>query len=427
MSRSTTMTSLGDLSLKSSNSSDDTIVVIVGGVKHETCKSTLMTLPGSRLTGLMDTETPPTEVCFDRHPEVFTHVLQYYRSGKLHCSTNLCGVLLEEEFAFWGISISDVEPCCWAAFQKHRDAAEALAQIDPSEKNSDPREKSSKPWQSKLWALFDDPYSSTLAMVIAVTSLLFILLSVTAFCLETNRTINPLLQPSANNTSESFSGHISGTLDTIELVCSLWFIVEFLIRVASCPSKCRFFMNVLNIVDLLALFPWFFRWCSGYHCVWILGFLHVMRCLRFLRVFKLMQHVLGVRVLIYTLRASAATLCAIPLALFSCTIIFGVMIYYAELLTQVSGPFFLSHFQDIPMGFWWAVVTLTTVGYGDLYPMTVQGQFVGALCAAVGVFLIVLPVPVIVNNFLIYYPLVKAKYSMPRKSEKSDGEISSSG
>lgn len=163
LSQSCTMTSSGDFSLEPSKGSDDTIAITVGGVKHETCKSTLMTLPGSRLARLMNTDKPPTEVRFDRHPEVFTHVLQYYRSGKLHCPTNLCGVLLEEEFDFWGISISDVEPCCWAAFQKRKSAAEALAQIHPSEKNSG---ESSKPWQSKLWALFDDPYSSILARVL---------------------------------------------------------------------------------------------------------------------------------------------------------------------------------------------------------------------------------------------------------------------
>lgn len=231
-----------------------------------------------------------------------------------------------------------------------------------------------------------------------------------------------LFQPSENNTSATFSGANSGILDAIELMCSLWFIGEFVIRVASCPSRCRFFMNVLNIVDLLALFPWFFRWCSGDHCVGLLGFLRVMRCVRLLRVFKLMQHVLGVRVLMFTLRASAAALCAVPLALLSCTLIFGVMIYYAELLGNEPDMIF----PDIPSGLWWAVVTLTTVGYGDMLPRTVLGQFVAALCAAVGVLLIVLPVPIIVNNFIIFYSLVKAKYSMPRKSEKNDVEMNPS-
>lgn len=158
------MSSVGVFSLKASEGSSEKIVINVSGVKHETHKSTLMTLPGSRLTQLVDTEEPPSELFFDRHPEVFTHVLQYYRSGKLHCPTNLCGVLLEEEFDFWGISGTDVEPCCWAAFRQNKDAVEALAQIDPSVMEND-QSSHTRAWQPKIWALFDNPLSSVRAKV----------------------------------------------------------------------------------------------------------------------------------------------------------------------------------------------------------------------------------------------------------------------
>nr|XP_055038175.1 potassium voltage-gated channel subfamily C member 3-like [Misgurnus anguillicaudatus]XP_055038177.1 potassium voltage-gated channel subfamily C member 3-like [Misgurnus anguillicaudatus] len=412
------MSSAEDFSKGPSKDISDKIVLIVGGVIHETYKSTLMTVTGSRLAKLVDIETPPKEVCFDRHPEIFTHILHYYRSGKLHCPTNLCGVLLEEEFDFWGISVADVEPCCWVAFQKHRDAMETLAQIDPSVMDQRNR--------SKLWVLFDDPLSSVTAKVIAVTSLIFILLSIIAFTLNTNEHINPEIlhnQTLAHNTSwtEEMIHYRknSRVFGAIELVCSIWFILEFLIRVICCPSKCRFFMNLLNIVDLLALFPMLFHLCLGELCVKVLGFLHVMRCIRLLRVFKLMQHMYGVKVLIHTLHASAAALCAVPVALFCCTIIFGTMIYYTE-LDEYHG-----YFQDIPSSFWWAVVTLTTVGYGDMLPISVPGRFVAALCATVGVFIIVLPVPIIVNNFLMFYSLVKAKTAIPKmKSSNVDPSYS---
>ncbi|XP_065114795.1 voltage-gated potassium channel KCNC1-like [Paramisgurnus dabryanus] len=409
--------SSADFSKGPSKDISDKIVLIVGGVIHETYKSTLMTVPGSRLAKLVDTETPPKEVCFDRHPEIFTHILHYYRSGKLHCPTNLCGVLLEEEFDFWGISVADVEPCCWVAFRKHRDAMESLAKIDPSV-----MDQRNKPNNSMLWALFDDPLSSVAAKVIAVTSLLFILLSIIAFTLNTNEHINPEIphnQTLAHNTSWTeemiYYRKNSGVFGAIELVCSIWFILEFLIRFVCCPSKCCFFMNLLNIVDLLALFPIFFQLCSGELCIKVLGFFHVMRCIRLLRVFKLMQHVYGVRVLIHTLHASAPALCAVPLALFCCTVIFGTMVYYAELDESEN------YFHDIPSSFWWAVVTLTTVGYGDMLPISVPGRFVAALCATVGVFIIVLPVPIIVNNFIMFYSLVKAKTAIP-KMKKSNAD-----
>lgn len=158
------MSSVGVFSLGASEGSSDKIVINVGGVKHETHKSTLMTLPGSRLAQLVDTEKRHSELFFDRHPEVFSHVLQYYRSGKLHYPTNLCSVMLEEEFDFWGISSTDMEPCCWAAFRQNKDVVEALAQIDPSVMEND-QSSHTRACQPKIWALFDNPLSSAGATV----------------------------------------------------------------------------------------------------------------------------------------------------------------------------------------------------------------------------------------------------------------------
>lgn len=416
------MSSVGVFSLGASEGSSEKIVINVGGVKHETHRSTLMTLPESRLAKIVDTEKPPSELFFDRSPEVFAHVLQYYRSGKLHCPTNLCGLLLEEEFTFWGVSGTDVEPCCWATFRQNNDIIEALAQIEPSvmEKEEKPGQNdqstNSRAWQQKIWALFDNPYSSVAAKVIAIVSLFFILLSITAFSLQTEpniyfRRFDPLR--TENSTTKFMETLPVESLFVVELVCLIWFVFEFVMRAVSCPSKRRFFMNVMNIIDLLALFPLFLQWCSSLYCWKAMGFLYIMRCIRLFRIFKLMQHVFGVRVLNHALRASATSLCTVPLVLFICTLIFGIMAFYTE-ADSVD-----SYFVSIPSCFWWAVVTLTTVGYGDMFPLTFQGKCVGFLCAMVGVLLIVLPVPIIVNNFIKFSSLVKTKYSMPRKKEKN--------
>uniref|UniRef100_A0A4W3I6Z0 BTB domain-containing protein n=1 Tax=Callorhinchus milii TaxID=7868 RepID=A0A4W3I6Z0_CALMI len=178
------------------NEENDKIVINVGGIKHETYRSTLKTLPGTRLSWLTEPDAssnfdydPKTdEFFFDRHPSVFAYVLNYYRTGKLHCPADVCGPLFEEELAFWGIDETDVEACCWMNYRQHRDAEEALDSFEAPEpeeaedtagdlKRLCLQEEASrklgwwKKLQPKLWALFEDPYSSKSARVQYTVSL----------------------------------------------------------------------------------------------------------------------------------------------------------------------------------------------------------------------------------------------------------------
>lgn len=175
-------------------SDSEKIVINCGGVRHETYRSTLKTLPGTRLSWLTDPDAFSNfdydpkidEFFFDRHPGTFTFILNYYRTGKLHCPNDVCGPLFEEELAFWGIDETDVEACCWMNYRQHRDAEEALdsfEQPEPEEPeddleltadgelkrlclHEDGRKRSWwSVWQPYFWNLFEDPYSSKNAKV----------------------------------------------------------------------------------------------------------------------------------------------------------------------------------------------------------------------------------------------------------------------
>ncbi|XP_042347574.1 potassium voltage-gated channel subfamily C member 4 [Plectropomus leopardus] len=437
----------------------DKIIINVGGIRHETYKSTLRTLPGTRLAWLADPDPqvssdsdaapPSAEFFFDRHPGIFAYVLNYYRTGKLHCPADVCGPLFEEELAFWGIDETDVEPCCWMTYRQHRDAEEALETFEPPdpEDTDDDKEMPRRfgiedcpdrsrgcceVWQPKIWALFDDPYSSRAARGVAFASLFFILVSITTFCLETHEAFNELKM----RTELVFEGNNTYAVQKLELVtkpiltwvegvCVIWFTFEFLVRIICCPNKVVFIRNTLNIIDFVAILPFYLemglKGLSSKAASNVLGFLRVVRFVRILRIFKLTRHFVGLRVLGHTLRASVNEFLLLIIFLALGVLIFATMIYYAERIGAKSDDPTGSnhtHFKNIPISFWWAVVTMTTLGYGDMYPQTWLGMMVGALCALAGVLTIAMPVPVIVNNFGMYYSLAMAKQKLPKKKKK---------
>ncbi|ETN65719.1 hypothetical protein AND_002507 [Anopheles darlingi] len=133
-----------------------------------------------------------------------------------------------------------------------------------------------------------------------------------------------------------------------------------------------------------------------------------------MRLFKLTRHSSGLKILIQTFRASAKELTLLVFFLVLGIVIFASLVYYAERIQ--ANPH--NDFNSIPLGLWWALVTMTTVGYGDMAPKTYIGMFVGALCALAGVLTIALPVPVIVSNFAMYYSHTQARAKLPKKRRR---------
>ncbi|KAJ8411236.1 hypothetical protein AAFF_G00172420 [Aldrovandia affinis] len=433
---------------------NERIILNVGGTRHETYRNTLKTLPGTRLAllaseadtesvldqlqqvpGFIEYNPKNNEYFFDRHPGVFAYVLNYYRTGKLHCPADVCGPLFEEELSFWGIDETDVEPCCWMTYRQHRDAEEALDVFEINVDNGEGDEEEMgkrlgiedvlsadgtvsrwKKWQPVIWNLFEDPYSSRAARFVAFLSLFFILVSITTFCLETHEAFNTIInktEPVRNDSlpdlGPQYEIETDPALTYVEGVCVFWFTMEFLVRVVFSPDKLEFVKSVLNIIDFVAILPFYLEvglsGLSSKAAKDVLGFLRVVRFVRILRIFKLTRHFFLLLIIFLALGV----------------LIFATMIYYAERIgASPNDPTASDHtqFKNIPIGFWWAVVTMTTLGYGDMYPRTWSGMLVGALCALAGVLTIAMPVPVIVNNFGMYYSLAMAKQKLPKKRKK---------
>jgi len=136
--------------------------------------------------------------------------------------------------------------------------------------------------------------------------------------------------------------------------------------------------------------------------------------IRIMRLFKLTRHSPGLKILIHTFKASAHELMLLIFFLVIGIVIFASLVYYAERIQY--NP--TNDFTSIPVGLWWAIVTMTTVGYGDMSPKTYVGMFVGSFCALTGVLTIALPVPVIVSNFALFYSHTQARAKLPKKRRR---------
>ena len=175
------------------------------------------------------------------------------------------------------------------------------------------------------------------------------------------------------------------TLARIEWAFTLLFTVEYLLRLVSVRRPLRYATSFFGLVDLLAIMP-------TYLSLVVPGtqYLLVVRVLRLLRVFrvlKLSEYLVEADVLVRALRASRFKISVFLLTVITLVIIVGSVMYVVE--GEANG------FTDIPTSLYWAVVTLTTVGYGDVTPRTWLGQLLASVVMLLGYGIIAVPTGIV--------------------------------
>jgi voltage-gated potassium channel len=174
-------------------------------------------------------------------------------------------------------------------------------------------------------------------------------------------------------------------------VITVLFTIEYILRLLCVRRPLRYACSFFGIVDLLAILP-------AYLAIFIEGpyYLSVIRALRLLRVFhvfKMGPYVAEAQTLVAAIRASKAKIIVFLFVVMTTVLVLGTAIYVVE-NPDPDKPLPGNEFTSIPRSVYWAVVTITTVGYGDIAPQTVAGQVLAAAAMILGYSMIIVPVAI---------------------------------
>ncbi|KAI1717418.1 ion transport protein domain-containing protein [Ditylenchus destructor] len=372
--------------------SDEKLLINISGRRFETWRNTLEKFPET-LLGSNEKEffydEDSGEYFFDRDPDIFRHILTFYRTGKLHYPKHECLVAYDEELSFFGIMPDLISDCCYEDYKdKKRENQERLMEerIDTPDKS-----KKETTFKQRMWAAFENPHQSSIALVFYYVTGFFIAVSVLCNIIETIP-----CRYLSNNVSITCGDLYERQFFVLDTACVIIFTVEYLLRLFCAPDRSKFMRSIMSVIDVVAILPYYVG-LGLQENKDVSGAFVTLRVFRVFRVFKFSRHSQGLRILGYTLKSCASELGFLVFSLAMAIIIFATIMYYAEKKVPET------KFTSIPAAFWYTIVTLTTLGYGDFVPSTVMGKIVGGICSLSGVLVIALPVPVIVSNFSRIY------------------------
>ncbi|XP_061611965.1 potassium voltage-gated channel subfamily G member 3 [Phyllopteryx taeniolatus] len=409
-------------------------VLNVGGTRYAFTRDVIRDFPLRRVSRLhaCATEKEVLELCddydrerneffFDRHAQAFVFIMLYVRSGKLRFVPGVCELSFYAEMLYWGLESAHLDACC----QKRLD--ERLSEVGLSEQVVDSGEETRSlvgepvavmqltergKWLERARRAFEEPNSSLGAQLLATVSVVFVIVSMVMLCASTL----PDWDTAKKNTVEEHR--------IVEAVCIGWFTAECILRFLVARDKWDFLRRPLNIIDVVAITPYYVTMTMARAGVPGAGlgvagvFLRALRMMRVFWLMKLARHFLGLQTLGLTLRRCYREM--VMLMVFVCV----AMAIYSALAQLLEHGLDLGvrnqDYASIPAAAWWVIISMTTVGYGDVYPITVGGRVLGGMCVVSGIVLLALPITFIYHSFVQCYQelrLRSARYARSLSAE----------
>eukprot|EP00079_Xenopus_tropicalis_P016369 XP_004915190.1 PREDICTED: potassium voltage-gated channel subfamily S member 2 [Xenopus tropicalis] len=420
---------------------DTEISINVGGYKKRLRYDTLLRFPETRLCKLLacrskesilelcdDYDDTKNEFYFDRNPELFPYVLHFYNTGKLHVMGELCVFSFCQEIEYWGINEFFIDSCCSYSYHGRKVEPEQDQWEENSERESttssfdeilafyhDAAKFDRQPLgniRRRLWLALDNPGYSILSRIFSILSILVVLGSIVTMCLNS---LPEFQVVNANGSVEE-----DPRFEIVEHFGIAWFTLELVVRFSVSPDLSLFFKHPLNIIDFISIAPFYITLIvnlvveSSPTLVNLGRVAQVLRLMRIFRILKLARHSTGLRSLGATLKYSYREVGLLLLYLSVGISIFSVVAYTIE-KEENDG------LATIPACWWWATVSMTTVGYGDVVPGTIAGKLTASACILAGILVVVLPITLIFNKFSHFYRRQKQLENAMRSCDFGDG------
>jgi voltage-gated potassium channel len=180
---------------------------------------------------------------------------------------------------------------------------------------------------------------------------------------------------------ESIKIQYGDWLFRLEWAFTLLFSMEYVVRIYSSPKPFRYIFSFYGLVDLLSIIPTYLALLFPAANYWLV--IRLLRVLRIFRVFKLVRYLTEANLLLRSMYAARRKV----LVFF--TVVLVICVIFGSLMFLVEGPD--NGFTSIPRSIYWTIVTITTVGYGDITPQTVFGQIIATMAMLTGYSIIAIP------------------------------------
>ncbi|XP_039272350.2 potassium voltage-gated channel subfamily B member 1-like isoform X3 [Styela clava] len=392
---------------------NDFINLNVGGINFVANKSKLDRYPLSRLCRLRDCrnfdkcidllsdgyDEDDDVFYFDRDPDSFRLILKCYEGISIHLPRSLCPLRFADEKRYWAVEDAQFDVCCQ---QRFKSASTFVDELDVEVRNK-VEEKTYKTEKAELifthinnckdalqnlskirwymWGMFVEPSSCFIGKIWAVVSVGFIVISLSTFVLGTLHCFqskdsygNEIENPVIETIEKLYFTHSSGNHQELESVSHL-------------------------------LQPSIFQ---------------IFRVMRVMRVLRLGRHSAGLQVLCKTFVRSST-----ELALLGMYFVIGII-----LLATLEYSFEDEKFRHLGDSFWWATITVTTVGYGDITPDSATGKIIASMAFLIGVLAIGVPIHPIIANFTYFYTRtqeIECAYKRTMKRKELDLSFEENG